>query len=91
MNNNQIALSDNHLAVNLPETLLMKDASITPLTTLQCAKIFQDIYSETDRVVHGNMVAAKCVRHPKHGNIVLVSTTYDGCLMIHFQPTPVRN
>jgi hypothetical protein len=91
MNKTRIAASDNHLSFNLPGTVLMEDASITPLTTLQYAKISKDIYDETDRVVHGEMIAAKCFKHPEHGNIVLVSTAYDGCLMIHFQPASVRN
>lgn len=84
MNKNQKASSENHLSFNLPGTVLMEDASITPLTTLQYAKISKVIHDETDRIVHGAMTAAKCVKHPEHGNIVLVSTAYDGCLMIHF-------
>jgi hypothetical protein len=91
MNKNQTAPSDNHLSFNLPGTVLMEDANIMPLTTLQYAKITKDIDNEADTVVHGEMIAAKCARHPEHGNIVLVSTAYDGCLMIHFQSTPARN
>jgi hypothetical protein len=91
MNKNQSASSDNHLSFNLPGTVLIENANIMPLTTLQYAKISKDIDSEADRVVHGKMVAAKCAKHPEYGNIVLVSTAYDGCLMIHFQPTFARN
>ena len=88
MNKNTIALSDNRRSFNLPGTVLMEDANITPLTALQYVEISKDIDNEADRVVHGEMIAAKCVKHPEHGNIVLVSTAYDGCLMIHFQPAP---
>lgn len=85
MNKSQTAPSDSHLSFDLPSTVLMEDASIMPLTTLQYAKISKDINDEADRVVHGAMTAAKYIKHPEHGNIVLVSTAYDGCLMIHFQ------
>ncbi len=91
MNKSEIALSDAHLSFNLPGTILMKEAKITPLTILQYVEISEDIYDEIERVVHAGMIAAKCVKHPEYGDIILVSSTHDGCLMIHFQPTLVRN
>jgi hypothetical protein len=86
MNKSYAAPSDAHLSLNLPGTLLMKEARITPLTIMQYAEISKDIYDEIERVVHAGMIAAKCINHPEYGDIILVSSAHDGCLMIHFQP-----
>ncbi|MGR9013505.1 MAG: hypothetical protein ACU83U_07660 [Gammaproteobacteria bacterium] len=64
----------------------MKAVKITPLTAQQYAKISEDIYDETERVVHAGMLAAKCVQHPEYGDIILVSSSEGGCLMIHCDP-----
>ncbi len=61
----------------------MKDTKITPLTVQQYAEISEAIYDEIDRVVYAGLVAAKCVKHPEYGDIILVSSTHGGCLMIH--------
>lgn len=61
----------------------MKDTKITPLTVQQYVKISEDIYDEIDRVVYAGMVAAKCIKHPEYGDIILVSSAHGGCLMIH--------
>jgi hypothetical protein len=87
MNNSEITLLDAHLSFNLPEAVLMKEARITPLTIMQYAEISDDIFDEIERVFHAGMLAAKCIKHPEYGDIILVSSTHDGCLMIHFQPT----
>lgn len=63
----------------------MKDAKIMPLTIQQYAEISDDIYDEIDRVEYAGMIAAKCIRHPEYGDIILVSSTNGGCLMIHFE------
>ncbi len=68
----------------------MKTAKITPLTTQQYAKISEDIYNETERVIHAGMLAAKCVQHPEYGDIILISSNQGGCLMIHFDPKNLR-
>jgi len=63
----------------------MKAAKITPLTIQQYAKISEDICDEIDRVVHAGMLAAKCIKHPEYGDIILISSTTDtDVLMIHF-------
>jgi len=62
----------------------MKSAKITPLTIQQYAKISDDIYDEIERVNYAEMLAAKCVKHPKYGDIILISSTDGRCLMIHF-------
>ena len=63
----------------------MKGAKIIPLTVPQYAKISEDIYDEVERVIHAGMIAAKCVKHPEYGDIILVSsTTHADSLMIHF-------
>lgn len=61
----------------------MKTTKITPLTVLQYAEISNNIYDEVERVVHADMLAAKCVKHPEYGDIILVSSSHGGCLMIH--------
>jgi hypothetical protein len=63
----------------------MKDAKITPLTIQQYTDIFEDIYGEIDRTEYAGMIVAKCAKHPEYGNIILVSSTDKGCLMIHFE------
>jgi len=62
----------------------MKEAKITPLTVQQYAEISENIYDEVERVDYAGMIAAKCVKHPEYGDIILVSSTDGGCLMIHF-------
>lgn len=62
----------------------MKEAKITPLTVQQYAEISEDIYDEVERVDYAGMMAAKCVKHPEYGDIILISSTEGGCLMIHF-------
>ena len=63
----------------------MKKAKITPLTIQRYVEICEDIYDETDRVECADMIAAKCVKHPEYGDIILISsTTHVECLMIHF-------
>ncbi len=62
----------------------MKEAKITPLTVQQYAEISEDIYDEVERVDYAGMIAAKCVKHPEYGDIILISSTDGGCLMIHF-------
>jgi hypothetical protein len=62
----------------------MKAAKIIPLTVLQYAKISEDIDDEIERVEYAGMLAAKCVKHPEYGDIILVSAAQGGCLMIHF-------
>ncbi len=63
----------------------MKAAKITPLTVQQYAKISGEIYDEVERVVHAGILAAKCIKHPKYGDIILISsTTHIDILMIHF-------
>jgi hypothetical protein len=86
MNKSEITLSDAHLSFNLPGAVSMKEARITPLSLMQYVEISDDIYDEIERVVHAGMIAAKCIKHPEYGDIILVSSTHDGCLMIHFQP-----
>lgn len=61
----------------------MKTTKITPLTVQQYADISNTIYDETERVVYADMLAAKCVKHPEYGDIILVSSRHGGCLMIH--------
>ncbi|MCK9620256.1 MAG: hypothetical protein M0R47_06930 [Methylobacter sp.] len=62
----------------------MKAAKITPLTIQQYAKISDEIDDEIDRVVHAGMLAAKCIKHPEFGDIILISSTTDAdVLMIH--------
>ncbi|MDO9049525.1 MAG: hypothetical protein Q7U66_17545 [Methylobacter sp.] len=63
----------------------MKDAKITPLTIQQYAEIAEHIYDEVDRVEYAEMIAVKCAKHPEYGDIILVSSTHGGCLMIHFE------
>jgi|GEM_PF-359960 len=70
-----------------PSGISLKDAKITPLTVQQYAEISDEIYDEIERVVYADMLAAKCVKHPKYGDIILVSSTQGGCLMIHGEPT----
>lgn len=86
MNKSELTLSDAHLSFHLPGSVLMKEARVTPLTIMQYVEISDDIYDEIERVVHAGMIAAKCVKHPEYGDIILVSSTHGGCLMIHFQP-----
>jgi hypothetical protein len=63
----------------------MKTLKITPLTVQQYVEISEDIYDEVERIDHAGMLAAKCVKHPEFGDIVLISsTTHVDCLMIHF-------
>lgn len=62
----------------------MKDTKIMPLTVQQYVEISEDVYDEVDRVEHAGMLAAKCVKHPEYGDIILVSSEGGGCLMIHF-------
>jgi hypothetical protein len=62
----------------------MKEAKITPLTVQQYAEISEDIYDEIERIDYAGMIAAKCVKHPEYGDIILISSTEGGCLMIHF-------
>lgn len=69
--------------------LSLKDAKITPLTVQQYTEISENIYDEIERVVYADMLAAKCVKHPEYGDIILVSSSHGGCLMIHFEPTLV--
>lgn len=64
----------------------MKTAKLTPLTIQQYADISEDIYDEIERVEHGGIIAAKCIGHPEHGDIILISSHHGGCLMIHFEP-----
>lgn len=85
MNKSELTLSDAHLSFNLPGAASMKEARITPLSLMQYVEISDDIYDEVERVVHAGMIAAKCIKHPEYGDIILVSSTHDGCLMIHFQ------
>ncbi|MGZ4978537.1 MAG: hypothetical protein ACXV8O_15410 [Methylobacter sp.] len=63
----------------------MKDAKITPLTMQQYAEISGDIHNEIDRVEYAGMIVAQRAKHPEYGNIILVSSTDKGCLMIHFE------
>lgn len=86
MNKSEITLLDAHLSFNLPRAVSMKEVRITPLTLMQYVEISDAIYDEIERVVHAGMIAAKCIKHPEYGDIILVSSTHDGCLMIHFQP-----
>ncbi|HEY8098641.1 MAG TPA: hypothetical protein VIE65_21455 [Methylobacter sp.] len=65
----------------------MKTTKITPLTAQQCAEIYSDIYGEIDRAVYTNTLAAKRLKHPEYGDIVLVSSNNGGCLMIHVDPS----
>lgn len=74
-----------------PSGISLKDAKITPLTVQQYAEISDEIYDEIERVVYADMLAAKCVKHPKYGDIILISSNRGGCLMIHFEPTLVNN
>ncbi len=63
----------------------MKKAKITPLTVQQYTEISEDIYDEVERVDCAGMLAAKCLKHPEFGDIILISsTTHADCLMIHF-------
>ncbi|WP_333873930.1 hypothetical protein [Methylobacter sp.] len=62
----------------------MKDAKITPLTVQQYEEISEDIYDEVDRLEYAGTIATKCAKHPEHGDIILVSSTDGGHLMIHF-------
>jgi len=63
----------------------MNEAKLIPLTVLQYAKISEDIYDEVERVVHAGVIAAKCVKHPEYGDIILVSsTTHADSVMICF-------
>jgi hypothetical protein len=62
----------------------MKEAKITPLTVQQYVEISENIYDEVERVDYAGMIAAKCVKHPEYGDIILISSTEGGCLMIHF-------
>ncbi len=63
----------------------MKTAKITPLTIQQYAEISEDIYDEVERIDYAGILAAKCVKHPEYGDIILISsTTHGDCLMIHF-------
>jgi hypothetical protein len=66
----------------------MKSMKITPLTVQQYSEISNDIYDEIERIVCVDMLAAKCVKHPEYGDIILVSSRHGGCLMIH-EPTLV--
>ncbi|MDP1772557.1 MAG: hypothetical protein Q8L15_09765 [Methylobacter sp.] len=61
----------------------MKTTKITPLTIQQYAEISNDIYDEIERTVYADMLAAKCLKHPEYGDIILVSSRQGGCLMIH--------
>ncbi len=70
--------------------LSLKDAKITPLTVQQYAEISESIYDEIERIVYADMLAAKCVKHPEYGDIILVSSSHGGCLMIHIDP-PLEN
>lgn len=63
----------------------MKKVKLTPISVQQYMEISEEIYDEIERVEHGGMIAAKCVNHPKYGDIILISsTTHAACLMIHF-------
>jgi hypothetical protein len=63
----------------------MKDLKITRLSLQQYVEISEDIYDEIDRVERVGIIAAKCVGHPKYGDIILISsTTHVDILMIHF-------
>ncbi len=63
----------------------MKEAIIKPLTVLQYVAISDAIDDEIERIVHAGMITAKCTKHPKYGDIILVSSvTHTDCLMIHF-------
>jgi hypothetical protein len=76
-----------HDSSALSEAIQMQiqTAKITPLTVQQYAEISEDIYDEIERVDCGEMIAAKCIKHPKYGDIILVaSTTHACCLMIHY-------
>lgn len=64
----------------------MKTAKITPLSIQQYIEISENIYDETERVEQGDILAAKCVKHPDYGDIILISSTHGSCLMIHFTP-----
>ncbi|MGZ5051776.1 MAG: hypothetical protein ACXWF8_09935 [Methylobacter sp.] len=70
---------------DLSGALLMEQVRIKPLTVSQYADISADIYDEIERVVHADMIAAKCTRHPEYGDIILISSPHGGCLMIHLQ------
>ncbi|MGZ4990203.1 MAG: hypothetical protein ACXWE9_12515 [Methylobacter sp.] len=63
----------------------MKNAKITPLTIQQYAEISEHIYGDIERIECAGMIMAKCAKHPEYGNIILVSSTDRGCLMIHFE------
>ncbi|MDP1773328.1 MAG: hypothetical protein Q8L15_13710 [Methylobacter sp.] len=65
----------------------MKTTKITPLTAQQYAEINNDIYDEIERAVYTDTLAAKCVKHPEYGDIILVSSNNSGCLMIHVDPS----
>ncbi len=62
----------------------MKDAKITPLSIQQYAEISEGIYDETHKVEYAGMTTGKCVGHPEYGDIILISSTLGGGLMIHF-------
>jgi len=62
----------------------MKAAKITPLTVQQYVEISENIYDEIERVDYAGIIAAKCIKHPEYGDIILISSTDGGCLMIHF-------
>lgn len=63
----------------------MKVTKITPLTVRQYAAISDEVYDEIERCDCAGMIAAKCVKHPEYGDIILISsTTHIDCLMIHF-------
>ncbi len=76
MNNNKITQPTSGIS--------LKDAKITPLTVQQYAEISDEIYDEIDRVDYDGMIAAKCIKHPEYGDIILISSPQGGCLMIHF-------
>lgn len=67
----------------------LKDAKITPLSIQQYAEISNNIYDEIERVDHHGLVAAKCIKHPEYGDIILISSPQGGCLMIHLEPTRI--
>ncbi|TAK62183.1 hypothetical protein [Methylobacter sp.] len=62
----------------------MKDAKITPLSIQKYVEISEDIYDEIERIEHEGIIAAKCIKHPQYGDIILISSPQGGCLMIHF-------
>lgn len=61
----------------------MKDAKIIPVSGEELADIWSFAEDVSDNIESGGMIALKCFRHFEYGDVILITGTQDGGLLIH--------